>query len=771
MHCVFFAVKTSEKTKPHSFLTEKVSHMNIRHGTYLFAAVLWQLSLLITQCARAQEAAIEQSIDSLLSLMTLEEKCGQLNQIAAHWKDSISYLQEDDKEMVRRGQVGSLLNVAGAASIKEIQRIAVEESRLKIPLIIGVDVIHGLQTIFPVPLAEASTWDPELVEKSARVAAVEASAVGIHWTFAPMVDIARDPRWGRIVEGSGEDPYLGSVMAAARVRGFQGKNLSDQISIMACAKHFAAYGGAEAGRDYNIVDISERTLREVYLPPFKAAVDAGAGSFMSSFNEIAGVPSSGSRFLMTDVLRKEWGFTGFVVSDWTAVAELIPHGVAGTRADAGAHAINAGVDLDMVSRIYLEELPALVRSGRVPEDVVNESVHRVLRAKFRLGLFADPYRGASVEREKRSILTHEHLRLAREVAQKSIVLLKNDKSLLPLSKKTKTIAVIGPLANSNEEPLGPWHAGGRARNVVTVLDGIKRQVTPQTKVLHAKGCEIDADSGANFDEAERLAKQADVAVLVLGESQQISGEAASRSNIDLPGRQQELLKQVLSTETPVVLVLMNGRPLTISWESEHVPAILETWFLGVQTGNAIADVLFGDVSPSGKLPVTFPRSVGQIPIYYNYKSTGRPYDEKHKYTSKYLDIPNSPLYPFGYGLSYTTFSYSDLRLSSTKIGGKDDVIVTAQVKNTGKRSGEEVVQMYVRDVVASVTRPVKELKGFQRISLKPGEQATVTFTLKPEQFAFYGLDMKKVIEPGVFKVFVGGNSVDVLEDEFELIDQ
>ena len=745
--------------------------MTTRLDRFIATKLICLLLLWGVVSGRAQDAAIERSVDSLLSMMTLEEKCGQLNQIPANWKDGVSYLTDEAKEMVRRGQVGSLLNAAGASSIREIQRLAAEDSRLGIPLIIGVDIIHGSRTIFPVPLAEASSWDPELVQNSARVAAAEASAAGIHWTFAPMVDIARDPRWGRIVEGSGEDPYLGSVMAAARVRGFQGTSLADPTSILACAKHFAAYGGAEAGRDYNIVDMSERTLRDIYSPPFKAALDAGAGSFMSAFNEIAGVPSTGSRFLMTDVLRGEWGFKGFVVSDWTAIAELILHGVAANRTEAGTLAINAGVDIDMVSKIYVDELPALVRSGRVREATVDESVRRVLRAKFRLGLFADPYRGASTEREKRSILTPDNLRAAREAAQRSIVLLKNEKSLLPISKQLKTIAVIGPLADNKDEPLGPWHAGGKAADVVTVLEGIKSQVSPQTRVLYTKGCEIEGDSGARFAEATLLAKQADIAIVVLGESERMSGEAASRSSIDLPGVQRELLKQVLSTGTPTVLVLMNGRPLTIAWEAAHVPAILETWFLGVQTGNAIADVLFGDVNPSGKLPVTFPRSVGQIPIYYNHKNTGRPYTELDKFTSKYLDVNNTPLYPFGYGLSYTTFSYSELKLSSQKIPPGGDVSVTIRVTNTGRRKGEEIVQLYVRDVVASVTRPLKELKGFQRVALDPGQHRTVTFVLKNDQLAFHGLDMKRVVEPGVFKVYVGGNSVDLVASEFELTDR
>jgi beta-glucosidase len=729
---------------------------------------LLMFSFVCATLARAQDTVIEGSIDSLLYVMTLEEKCGQLNQIPAHWKNGISYLADEDKEMIRRGLVGSILNAVGASAIREIQRVAVKESRLRIPILVGVDIIHGVRTIFPVPLAEASTWDPELVQKSARVAANEASAVGIHWTFAPMVDIARDPRWGRIVEGSGEDPYLGSVMAAARVKGFQGDNLQDPTSIMACAKHFAAYGGAEAGRDYNTVDMSERTLRDVYLVPYKAAVDAGVGSLMTSFNEIAGVPSTGSRFLMTDVLRGEWGFKGFVVSDWTAIAELQPHGVAATRADAGALAMNAGVDLDMVSKIYLEELPALVRSGKVKEEVLDEAVRRILRAKFKLGLFADPYRSTSPEREKKSILTNENLRAALEVAQRSIVLLKNEQSLLPLSKQLKRITVIGPLATDKHAPLGPWHAGGKDTDVVTVLDGLKQKVSPRTKLHYIKGCEIEGDSGYEASEAAEAAKQADVAILVVGESIEMSGEASSRSNIDLPGRQKELVKAIYETGTPLVLVLMNGRPLTISWEAEHIPAILETWFLGVQSGNAIADVLFGDANPSGKLPVTFPRSVGQIPLYYYHKKTGRPFMEMDKFTSKYLDVPNTPLFAFGYGLSYTTFSYSNLTVNPARIGLNDSTIVSVTLRNTGEREGDEVMQLYVQDVVGSVTRPVKELKAFRRITLRPGQAKAVQFILRPSELAFYNLKMQRVVEPGAFKVYVGGNSVDVLEAQFEI---
>jgi beta-glucosidase len=725
------------------------------------------LFLLTAGSILAQDPVAERRIDSLLRQMTIEEKCGQLNQISASWKNDRPYLTDAEQSMVRDGLLGSMLNAFGADAVREIQNFAVTKSRLRIPLILGLDVVHGFRTIFPVPLAEASTWDPELVGRTARVAAEEAAAAGIHWTFAPMVDIARDPRWGRIVEGSGEDPYLGSLMSAARVRGFQGKNLADPASILACAKHFAAYGGAEAGRDYNTVDVSERTMRDVYLPPFRAAVDAGAGSLMSSFNEIGGVPASANHWLMTDLLRTEWRFTGFVVSDWTAIEELINHGVAANRAGAGALALNAGVDMDMVSQIYAKELPALVRGGQVKEAILDEAVRRVLRMKFTLGLFDDPFRGISEERERRTELTPEHRALALEAAHKSIVLLKNEGQILPLRKSIKSVAVIGPLADSRKDPLGPWHGAGKADDVVSLLDGIRKKLPAGTRLLHAQGCGIE-DPGDGLADAVAAARKAEVAILVLGEGEEMSGEASSRANIDLPAAQHDLLVHIVETGTPVVLVLMNGRPLTISREAESVPAILETWFLGVETGNAIADVLFGDVNPSGKLPVTFPRSTGQIPLYYNHKNTGRPYKDGDKYTSRYLDLPNTPLYPFGFGLSYTTFEYSDLTLGSSAIQESDSLRLSVVVKNSGLRSGDEVVQLYLRDDVASVTRPVRELKKFRRITLGTGESARVEFVLHPEDLMLTNLEMKRVLEPGTFSVYIGPNSVDCLESKFEV---
>jgi beta-glucosidase len=711
----------------------------------------------------AQTPATERKITSLLARMTLEEKLGQLNQLSVDNQPTPEQLA-----LVRKGLVGSFFNLTGAAATRDAQHIAVTESRLHIPLIFGHDVIHGYRTIFPIPLGEAASWDPDAVEAAARVAAREAAAAGLHWTFAPMVDIARDPRWGRIAEGSGEDPYLGSVMAAARVRGFQGADPRAPDAVLATVKHFAAYGGAEGGRDYNTVDLSERTLREVYLPPYQAALKAGAGSVMTSFNEIGGIPSTASPWLMTTLLRREWGFRGLVVSDWTAVAELLNHGVAGSRAEAGKLALEAGVDMDMVSRIYVDDLPALVRAGRIRLGVVNEAVRRVLRTKAALGLFNDPYHGTTVERERSVLLAPEHRQVARRVAEESIVLLKNDGSLLPLGPRVRSVAVIGPLADDKVSALGSWPGRGDPRDAVTPLEGIKaRTGGGSVSVVYEKGCGITDTATAGFAGAIAAAKQADVAVLVLGEAGDMSGEAASRANIDLPGVQQQLLEAVHATGTPIVLVLMNGRPLTIPWAAEHVPAILESWFLGIETGPALANVLFGDVSPSGKIPATFPRAVGQIPLYYNHKNTGRP-TGPDKYTSKYVDLPVTPLFPFGHGLSYTTFGYSDLRLSTPSITPAGTLRVSVTVTNTGTREGAEVVQLYVHDEVASVTRPVRALAGFRRVALKPGEARTVDFQLTSKELGLYNQSMKFVVEPGKFRVFVGGSSVGGLEGEFEV---
>ena len=685
-----------------------------------------------------------QSLDSLLARMTLEEKLGQLNLLSAGGKTT-----PEQAALVRRGLVGGFLNVVGAENTAAVQRVAVNESRLRIPLLFGLDVIHGFRTIFPIPLAEAGAFDVDLAEATARAAGREAAAAGINWTYAPMVDIARDPRWGRIAEGSGEDPYLGSLLAAARVRGFQ-------ESILATAKHFAAYGAAEAGRDYNTTDMSERTLREVYLPPFKAAVDAGVASLMSAFNDIGGVPASGNAWLTDTVLRREWGFRGFVVSDWTSIAELIPHGVAASRAEAGRIALTAGVDMDMESRIYVDSLAALVRANRVPLALVDSAVLRVLRAKARVAQLRPAAPNAADTRA-----------LARRAARESIVLLKNEGGLLPLGPATPGIAVIGPLADNRLDALGPWHTDGKPEDVVTVLQGIKARVASGTQVLYAQGAGIEDTSTAGFADAVAAARRANVAILVLGERHDMSGEAASRASLGLPGVQQQLLEAVAATGTPVVLVLMNGRPLILEWAAEHVPAIVETWFLGVEAGNATADVLFGDVNPSGRLPLTIPRSVGQIPLYYNHRNTGRP-PAADKFTSKYLDVPVTPRYPFGYGLSYTTFVYRDLKLGATRIGPTDTLRITVTVANTGAREGTEVVQLYVRDEVASVARPVRELKGFRRVTLKPGESRAVELPLAARDLAFYGLEMKLRLEAGRFRVFVGPSSIDGLEATFEL---
>jgi beta-glucosidase len=719
------------------------------------------------QSVLRRDDGVERRIDSLLRLMTVEEKLGQLNQVGPQWEVRKEPPETNyQAELVRRGKIGSFLYLTGAEVTKRIQRIAVEESRLKIPLIFGLDVIHGFKTTFPIPLAMACTWNPELVEKAARVAAIEATAAGIHWTFAPMVDIARDPRWGRIAEGAGEDPFLGSVMAAAHVRGFQGADLRLSNTLLACAKHFAAYGGAEAGKDYNTVDLSERTIRDIYLPPFKAAVDAGVGTLMSAFNDIGGVPASGNRWLLTDVLRGEWKFNGFVVSDFAAVEQLIPHGIASSREHAGILGLTAGVDMCMVDTIYANELVTAVNTGKIPMSLVDESVRRVLRIKMALGLFDNPYRNCDSTLATQVHLKREHRELARQIARQSIVLLKNDQKLLPLKKDLKTLAVLGPLADEKREPRGPWSDWEAV--CVSVLDGINRAVSKRTNVLFAKGCEVEGDSNYNLAQALKLARRADAVVLVVGERADMSGEAASRSNLDLPGKQKEFVKAIIGTGKPVVLVLMNGRPLTLSWEAEHATAIIEAWFLGTEAGNAIADVLFGDVNPSGKLTATFPRTVGQIPIYYNYKNTGRPIQEKDKFTSKYLDVPNTPLFPFGYGLSYTTFAYSNLRLSSAAVSTGEDVTVSVDVANTGTRSGDEVVQLYLRDEVGSVTRPVKELKGFQRVSLNAGETKTVEFVLKPEHRSFWNVNMKCSEEPGWFTVLVGGNSETTYHTRFEV---
>ena len=693
---------------------------------------------------------VEKRVDDLLSRMTLEEKIGQMCQYTDN--------EVNGEELARRGLAGSLENVISPGKMEKIQRAAVSESRLGIPVLFAIDVIHGYSTIFPIPLGEASTWDPSLVEKCAAAAATEAHSQGIRWTFSPMVDIARDPRWGRIAEGAGEDPYLGMVMAKAQVEGYQGEKLSTDSKLVACAKHYVAYGAAEGGRDYNTVDVSERTLREIYLPPFKATVDAGVGTVMSAFDDIDGVPATANPLTIREILKGEWSFKGFVVSDWDAVAELINHGVACDSSEAAMKAVNAGVDMDMIGP-YHDKLQALVNEGKVSMQVVDDAVRRILKVKFDLGLFENPY--VDVAQAKSSLLRKETLELARKEAREAVVLLKNDGNLLPLSKTTKSIAVIGPLADDKEDMLGTWHCQGKPEPVTTVLEGIKSEISDGTKLFYASGCGIDDTSKAGFQQALEIARESDVTILVVGESDDMSGEAASRSSLDLPGVQENLVEQVASLGKPVVEIVVSGRPLAISWSAEHVPAILESWFLGTEAGNAISDVLFGDFDPCGKLAATFPRNVGQVPVYYDHMNTGRPGVDTSRFTSKYIDLPLSPLYPFGYGLSYTHFSYSNLRVENDP-SVQDQFRVAVELTNTGNVEGAEVAQLYVRQPCASVTRPVKQLAGFSRVELQPGESKTIHFVLTPYELSFINSQMKRVVESGDIQIMVGGNSVDVV---------
>jgi len=735
---------------------------------YTYPTLLLSL-VLFSSCSKKEShnSKAHARIDSLLSLMTLDEKIGQLNLLTSDWDVTGPTMRANYKDDIKAGKVGAVFNAFTAKYTRQLQEIAVKETRLHIPLLFGYDVIHGHRTIFPVPLGLSSSWDLNLIEQSARIAATEASAEGLHWAFGPMVDIARDPRWGRMMEGSGEDTYLGSEIAKVMVRGYQGNKIGDLNSVMACVKHFAAYGAAQAGRDYHTVDMSERTLRETYLPPYKAAIDAGSATVMTSFNELNGVPATANKFLLTDILRKEWGFTGFTVSDYTSVMELIPHGLAKDTADAAALSINAGLDMDMQSSFYIDKLAGLVKQGVITEKTINEAVKRILRKKFELGLFNDPYRYCNEQNEKETVMKKEFLEIARDAGRKSIVLLKNEKQLLPLAKSAKKIAVIGPLADGRQEMIGAWSAAGDWKKSITLLEGIKSKL-PEAKILYSKGCNINDDDTKGFAEAIHTASQADVVIVAIGEGAQMSGEAASRSSLDLPGVQQKLVEEIYKTGKPVVVVLMNGRPLTINWIDKNIPAILETWFLGTQAGNSIADVLFGDYNPSGKLSVTFPKSVGQIPLFYNMKNTGRPRDPKNKYTSKYLDIDNEPLYPFGYGMSYTQFSYGDVSVDKKEMTAQQPLTITCEITNTGKFEGEETVQLYVRDLVGSVTRPVKELKGFQKISLKPGAATTVTFKISQNDLSFYREDMSFGTEPGQFEVYIGANSRDVKTAQFTL---
>src|SRR5215510_544380 len=704
-------------------------------------AVVCLLLLTIAPARSQRPRDVEQRVNALLAQMTLEEKLGQLQQLDGEGNGNF---RPEHLDLIRKGLLGSTLNVRGAGRTNQVQRVAMNESRLKIPVLFGFDVIHGYRTIFPIPLGEASSFDPSLAERSAAVAAQEANNVGLRWTFAPMVDIARDPRWGRISEGAGEDPFLGAAFARARVSGFQGSDYGAPDKILACAKHFVAYGAAEGGRDYNTTDLSENTLREIYLPPFKAAVDAGVGTLMSSFNAINGVPASANAFTLTKVLRQEWKFDGFVVSDYTSVRELINHGIAANEEEAAAAALNAGVDMEMVSRSYNQFGPQLLKQNKLSNATIDEAVRRILRIKFRLGLFDRPYTDEA--RESSALLRPESIRLAREIAGRSMVLLKNDRETLPLNKNVGSIAVIGPLADDRRAPLGWWAGDGKPEDTVTPLAGIKEKVSAQTKVGYAKA--------------------SDVAIVFVGEIADMIGEGASRASLDLPGRQMELVQAIHATGKPTVVVLVNGRPLSVGWIVNNAPAILESWFGGSESGNAIADILFGDVNPGAKLPVTFPRTVGQVPIYYNHMNTGRPPEAENRYTSKYFDVPWTPLFPFGFGLSYTNFKITNLQLSAPGIQANGKLTVSVEVENTGRRAGDEVVQLYIRDPVASMTRPVKELKGFQRVSLQPGEKRRVEFVLGPEHLGFWNREMRYVVEPGEFRVMVGANSVDVIEASF-----
>ena len=721
-----------------------------------------------------------QVADSILRLMTLEEKVGQLNQLPGQGTPTGPHAPQGGEALVRSGGVGSFLGIFGAEYTRELQRIATQQSRLKIPLLFGLDVIHGFRTIYPIPLAEAASFDSSRAEFSARQAAVEATAHGITWTFAPMVDIARDPRWGRIMEGAGEDPYLGSVMAAARVRGFQGGDkgvgLGATDAMLATVKHFAAYGGAEGGRDYNTVELTERTLWETFLSPYEAAVDAGVATVMSSFNEIGGTPAHENDWLFSDVLRQRWRFKGLVISDWGGIGELINHGVAANRGDAGILGIKAGIDIDMSDNVYADSLAAAVRSGRVPVALVDSAVKRVLRLKFALGLFEDPYRFSDAAREKRYTLAPEHINAALTAAREGIVLLKNADKTLPLHKDLSSVAVIGPLADDAHSVLGNWAADGRPEEAITVLSGIRSALGASARIINVRGAPVDTVDTTGFAQARTAAAAAAGVVLVLGERQDMSGEGWNRASIELPGSQRDLALAVIraarsstgGATKPIVVVLMNGRALAIPELATEAPAIVESWFLGNQHGKAVADVLFGDYNPGGRLPVTFPRATGQIPIYYNHRNTGRPAEANNHYTSKYLDVPWTPLYPFGYGLSYTTFAYSNLRLSSPRIAAGDGLTVSVDVRNAGDRAGDEVVQLYLRDSVATVAEPVKSLKGVRRISLRPGESQTVTFRLGADAFSLYDRQMRKVVEPGTFTIFVGTNSDDVTSTHVEV---
>ncbi len=727
-------------------------------------------------------------ISSLMKQMTVDEKIGQLNLVTPGWGiPTGSVVSKGVEDNIRKGAVGGLFGIYGPDKVRKAQDLAVKESRLHIPLIFGLDVIHGHKTIFPIPLGLSCSWDMNVIERSARIAAMEATADGLNWAFSPMVDIARDPRWGRVAEGAGEDPYLGSQIAKAMVKGYQGNDLSKDNTLLACVKHFALYGASEAGRDYNTVDMSRIRMYNEYLPPYKAATDAGAGSIMSSFNEIDGIPATGNKWLLTDLLRRQWGFKGLVVSDYTSVNEMINHGM-GNLQTVSALALNAGLDMDMVGEGFLTTLKKSLQEGKVTAKQIDDACRRVLEAKYKLGLFDDPYRYINESRPAKEILTADTRTIARGTAARSMVLLKNGNQTLPL-KKSGTIALIGPLASDKTNMPGTWAVAGDWQQSVSVMEGIKNVAGSAVNILYAKGANITDDTvlakkvnvfGTRVEidkrppaemimEAVETANKADVVVAVLGEASEMTGEAASRTSLNIPGSQRELLKALVKTGKPVVLVIMSGRPLTLVMENEIATSILQAWHPGTEAGNAVADVLFGNYNPAGKLSMTFPRSVGQVPVYYNHKNTGRPMDPNNKFSTKYLDESNDPLFPFGYGLSYTSFSYSNISLSKNEMKAAETITVSVTVTNTGNFAGEEVVQLYVRDMAASIARPVKELKGFQKISLKAGESKTISFKLTVEDLKFYNSDLKFVAEPGDFKVFVGGNSRDVKEAAFKLL--
>lgn len=725
--------------------------------------------------------AIAQKVDSVLSLMTLKEKIGQMNQYNGFWDVTGPAPKngnaEEKYKQLKAGLIGSMLNVTGVKNVRALQKIAVEQTRLHIPLIIGFDVIHGFKTLSPIPLAESASWDLEAIKKSAQVAASEASAAGINWTFAPMVDITREPRWGRVMEGAGEDPYLGSQIALARVKGFQGTNLAATNTIAACAKHFAGYGFVEAGREYNTVELSDNILHNIVLPPFKAAKEAGVKTFMNAFNDFNGIPATGNKYLQRDLLKGKWGFKGFVVSDWASIGEMVTHGYAKNGKDAAKLAIIAGSDMDMESHEYINHLETLVKEGKVSEKLINDAVKRILTVKFELGLFDNPYKYCDEEREKNIIGSAKNNKAVLEMAKKSMVLLKNEKQLLPLKKEGLKIAVIGALAADKNSPLGSWRGAAADNTAISVLEGLKKYTG--NKISYQKGADltigktsfiqevkINETDKSGFANAVKIAKTANVVIMVLGEHAYQTGEARSRTSLDLPGVQQELLEDVYKVNKNIVLVLMNGRPLTINWANKKIPAILEAWQLGTQAGNAIAQVLYGDYNPSGKLPITFPKKVGQIPIYYNHLNTGRPIPSGSVFWSHYIDVDNKPLYPFGYGLSYTHFKYSNLTQSSKDFSKDGKITFKVTLTNTGKRKGEEVVQWYIRDLFGSLSRPVRELKGFNKVMLMPGESKTVSFTVNRKTITYYNANSKWEAEPGDFKLFVGGDSNAKLSADF-----